>query len=279
MEYTKINCKIEPDIEINREILIAELGNIGYESFAEKDELVEAYIPSADFSNDDLSTLFPVGYPGFKFSFSSETIPDQNWNEVWEKNYFQPLMIAERCLVRAPFHTDYPKAEYEIVIEPGMAFGTGNHETTSMMITEILEENLVGKTVLDMGCGTGVLSILASMRGADTVTAIDIDSWAINSVTENAAWNNVSNLEVIQGGAESLKDKKFDFIYANIQRNILLNDMPQYCKVLKHGGELIMSGFYVDDLEPVKKRAIELGLQFIRFTENQNWVAAVFTSK
>jgi len=279
MEYTKINCKIEPDIEINREILIAELGNIGYESFAETAELVEAYIPSADFSNDDLGTLFPVGYPGFKFSFSLETIPDQNWNEVWEKNYFQPLMIADRCLIRAPFHTDYPKAEYEIVIEPGMAFGTGNHETTSMMISEILEENLIEKTVLDMGCGTGVLSILASMRGADTVTAIDIDSWAVNSVTENAALNNVSNLEVIQGGAESLKDKKFDFIYANIQRNILLNDMPQYCKVLKHGGELIMSGFYVDDLEPVKKRAIELGLQFIRFTENQKWVAAVFTSK
>lgn len=279
MEYTKINCKIEPDIEINREILIAELGNIGYESFVETDDLVEAYIPSADFSNDDLSTLFPVGYPGFQFSFSSETIPDQNWNEVWEKNYFQPLMIADRCLVRAPFHTDYPKAEYEIVIEPGMAFGTGNHETTSMMISVILEQNLIGKTVLDMGCGTGVLSILASMRGADTVTAIDIDSWAINSVTENAALNNVSNLEVIQGGAELLKDKKFDFIYANIQRNILLNDMPQYCKVLKQGGELIMSGFYVDDLEPVKKRAIELGLQFIRFTENQKWVAAVFTSK
>jgi len=279
MEYTKINCKIGPDIEINREILIAELGNIGYESFAETAELVEAYIPSVNFSNDDLSTLFPVGYPCFQFSFSSETIPDQNWNEVWEKNCFQPLLIADRCVIRAPFHTDYPKAEYEIVIEPGMAFGTGNHETTSMMISEILEENLIGKTVLDMGCGTGVLSIIASMRGADTITAIDIDSWAINSVTENAALNNVSNLEVIQGGAELLKDKKFDFIYANIQRNILLNDMPQYCKVLKQGGELIMSGFYVDDLEPVKKRAIELGLRFIRFTENQKWVAAVFTSE
>jgi len=279
MEYTKVNCKIEPDTEINREILIAELGEMGYESFTETDELVEAYIPSADFSNDDLGTLFPVGYPGFQFSYSSETIPDQNWNEVWEKNYFQPLMIADRCLVRAPFHTDYPNAEYEIVIEPGMAFGTGNHETTSMMISLILEQNLIGKTVLDMGCGTGVLSILASMRGADSVTAIDIDSWAINSVTENGSLNNVSNLEVIQGGAESLKDKKFDFIYANIQRNILLNDMPQYCKVLKHGGELIMSGFYLDDLEPVKKRAIELGLQFTRFTENQKWVAAVFTSE
>lgn len=279
MEYTKINCRIEPDIEINREILIAELGNIGYESFTETDELVEAYIPTADFSNDDLIRLFPVGYPGFQFSYCPEMIPDQNWNEVWEKNYFQPLMIADRCLIRAPFHTDYPNAEYEIVIEPDMAFGTGNHETTSMMISAILEENLAGKTVLDMGCGTGVLSILASMRGANTVTAIDIDSWAVNSTSENAIYNNVSNIEVIQGGAESLTDKKFDFIYANIQRNILLHDMPQYCKVLKQGGELIMSGFYKEDLEPVKKRATELGLEFIRFTENQNWVAAVFTLK
>ena len=279
MEYTKTNCKIQPDTEINREILVAELGAIGYESFTETDELVEAYIPTGDFSDDALTHLFPDYFPGFQFSFTSEIIPDQNWNEVWEKNYFQPLLIADRCLIRAPFHTEYPKAEYEIVIEPGMAFGTGNHETTSLMISEILEQNLIGKTVLDMGCGTGILSILASMRGAETITGVDIDSWAVKSTTENATYNNVSNLEVIQGGAEVLPDKKFDIIYANIQRNILLNDMPQYCKVLKQGGELIMSGFYTDDLESIKDRATALGLQLRRFTENERWVAAVFTSK
>ena len=279
MEYTKINCHIQPDTEINREILVAELGYIGYESFTETDELVEAYIPTADFSNDALIHLLPVDFPGFQLSITSEIIPDQNWNEVWEKNYFQPLVIADRCLIRAPFHTDYPKAEFEIVIEPGMAFGTGNHETTSLMIAEILKQDLVGKTVLDMGCGTGILSILASMRGAKSITGIDIDSWAISSTSENSVLNNVSNLEVIQGGVEALPDKKFDFIYANIQRNILLNDMPQYYKVLKRGGELLMSGFYTDDLEPIKERAIELGLQFRKFTENERWVAVVFTSK
>ena len=279
MEYTKINCHIQPDTEINREILVAELGYIGYESFTETDELVEAYIPTADFSNDALIHLLPVDFPGFQLSITSEIIPDQNWNEVWEKNYFQPLVIADRCLIRAPFHTDYPKAEFEIVIEPGMAFGTGNHETTSLMIAEILKQDLVGKTVLDMGCGTGILSILASMRGAKSITGIDIDSWAISSTSENSVLNNVSNLEVIQGGVEALPDKKFDFIYANIQRNILLNDMPQYYKVLKRGGELLMSGFYTDDLEPIKVRAIELGLQFRKFTENERWVAVVFTSK
>ncbi len=279
MEYIKLNCRIQPDTEINREILVAELGNIGYESFTETDELVEAYIPTPDFSDNSLLHLFPVDFSRFQFSWISEIIPDQNWNELWEKNYFQPLIIADRCLIRAPFHTDYPKAEYEIVIEPGMAFGTGNHETTSMMITEILQQELIAKTVLDMGCGTGILSILASMRGADAITGIDIDSWATKSTIENATYNNVFNLKVIQGGAEALPDEKFDFIYANIQRNILLNDMLRYCNALKTGGELIMSGFYKEDLEPIKKRATELGLELRRFTENAKWVAAVFTSK
>jgi len=279
MEYTKINCSLQPDTETNREILIAELGSIGYESFTETDELVEAYIPTIDFSDNALVNLLSIDFQNSKFSYTSEIIPDQNWNEVWEKNYFQPLIIANHCLIRAPFHTNYPKAKYKIVIEPGMAFGTGNHETTSLMISEILKQDLTGKTVLDMGCGTGILSILASLRGADSITGIDIDSWAIKSTTENAALNNVSNFEVILGGAEALPDKKFDFIYANIQRNILLNDMPQYCKVLKKNGKLIMSGFYIDDLESIKERAIGLGLQFNRFSENEKWVAVVFTSK
>ena len=279
MEYTKLNCCIQPDSEVNREILVAELGNIGYESFTETEALVEAYIPTPDFSENSLRHLFPDDFSGFQVSWNSEIIPDQNWNEVWEKTYFQPLIIADKCLVRAPFHTDYPKAEYEIVIEPGMAFGTGNHETTSLMISEILKQDLKGKTVLDMGCGTGILSILASMRGADTVTGIDIDSWATNSTIENALYNNISNLNVILGGADTIPDSKFDFIYANIQRNILLNDIPQYANALKRGGKLIVSGFYLEDLEPIKLRAAEYGLLFRRSTENENWVAAVFTSK
>lgn len=279
MEYTKINCSLKPDSEINREILIAELGNIGYESFTETAELVEAYIPTVDYSAENLANLFPVDFEYFQWSFSSEIIADQNWNEVWEKNYFKPLLIADRCLIRAPFHTEYPNAEYEILIDPGMAFGTGNHETTSLMISEILKQDLTGKKVLDMGCGTGILGILASMRGADSIIGIDIDSWATKSAIENIALNNVSNFQVIQGGAETIPNKNFDFIYANIQRNILLNDMPQYCKVLKPGGELIMSGFYVDDIESIKERAIKFGLQFSRFSENEKWVAVVFTLK
>ena len=279
MEYTKTSCKIDPDSAENREILVAELGEIGYESFTETDELVDAYIITPDFSEKSLENLFPANYPCFQVTFSFEAIPDQNWNEVWEKNYFQPLLVADRCLIRAPFHVDYPAAEFEIIIDPGMAFGTGNHETTSLMITEILNENLIGKKILDMGCGTGILTILASKMGAERVTAIDIDSWAFNSSVENTKSNSVSNADIILGGAEVIPDQKFDFIYANIQRNILLKDMASYANVLNKGGELIMSGFYRNDLESIKEKATELGLQFIRVTENATWVAAAFTSK
>jgi len=279
MEYTKTSCTLNPDNEINREILVAELGSIGYESFTETDQFVEAFIPSPDYSEEALNNLFPVDFSFFHFSFVSEIIPDQNWNEVWEKNYFQPLLVADKCVIRAPFHTEYPRAEYEIVIEPGMAFGTGNHETTCLMISEILEQDLNGKTVLDMGCGTGILSILASKRGAKLITGVDIDKWAIDSSVGNASYNNVSNLEIIQGGAEAIPDKAFDFIYANIQRNILLKDMHEYFKVLKKGGELIVSGFYLGDLDSIKERAAELGLTYIKVSENEDWVAAVFTLK
>jgi ribosomal protein L11 methyltransferase len=278
MEYTKTSFILQPDTEINREILISELGNIGYESFTETDQCVEAYIPGTDYSENSIFQLFPEDFPYFHFTCTSETIPDQNWNEEWETNYFQPFMISDRCLVRAPFHTDYPKAEYEIIIEPVMAFGT-DHETTGMIISAILDQNLTDKAVLDMGCGTGILSIFASMRGAKSITAVDIDSWAISSTLGNAVYNNIQNLEVLQGGAECLPDKKFDFIYANIHRNILLKDMPQYRNVLNKGGELIMSGFYLDDLQCISERAAELGLQFDSFTEKERWVAAKFTSK
>ena len=279
MEYTKVNCILQPDTEINREILFAELGDIGYESFAETEEIVESYIPSNDFSQDKLLSLSLNDYLSFKFQFTTETIPDENWNEIWEKNYFKPLIIADKCLIRAPYHSEFPHAEYEIIIDPGMAFGTGNHETTSLMIGEILQEQLGGKTVLDMGCGTGILSILASMKGARRITGIDIDQWAVNSAIENSIRNQINNLEVLFGGAELIQDNKYDFIYANIQRNILLNDLPQYCQALNLGGELVMSGFYLHDLVSIETRAKELGLQLKRYAEKEMWAVGVFTSK
>lgn len=279
MEYTKVNCYLQPDTEINREILIAELANIGFESFAETEEFIESYIPSIDYSKDKLFNLYHDDYLSFKFQFTAVIIPDENWNQIWEKNYFKPLIIADKCLIRAPFHDEVPYAEYEIIIEPCMAFGTGNHETTSLMIEEILEENLYGKTVLDMGCGTGILSILASKKGAKSITSIDIDQWAVNSTVENSIRNKINNLEVLLGGAEQIKNNQYDFIYANIHRNILLNDLPQYVQALNQGGELIMSGFYLSDLVSIETRAYELGLLFKKHSEKENWAVGVFTLK
>ncbi len=161
----------------------------------------------------------------FSLKSTRETIESKNWNEEWEKNYFKPLVIAGKCVVRAPFQPNFQKRKYEIIIEPNMAFGTGNHETTSMMLEYILNEDLNNKTVLDMGCGTGILSIMASMKGAKKITAIDIDEWSFKGTQENAALNNIKNIDVKHGDASLLGDETYDFIFANIHKNVLIADI------------------------------------------------------
>jgi len=276
MEYTKVSCFPDPDSETNREILTAQLGELGFESFSETEDAVEAFIPSSAYREELLQDESLVNNPLFKVQFQTEIIPDQNWNEVWEKNYFQPLLVENRCLIRAPFHKDTPRAEYEIVIDPRMAFGTGNHETTYLMISAILQQDLQGKQVLDMGCGTGILGILASMRGADMVKAIDIDEWSYNNTLENAEINNITNIDVAQGDASLLGKLKVDVIYANIQRNILLQDLPVYASVMCKDAEIIMSGFYREDLPAISAKAEEVGLKPAGYEERNNWVAARF---
>jgi ribosomal protein L11 methyltransferase len=276
MEYTKITCTLNPDKGLARELLIAELGNIGFESFVETEETIEAYIPSKDFYPEliGVDSLQKSDY--FHFDYTLEVIADQNWNEVWEQNYFEPLLIEDECLVRAPFHDTFPAARYEIVINPRMAFGTGNHETTHLMIKAMLEIELQNKIILDMGCGSGILSILASMKGAREIIAIDIDEWSFNNTLENAELNNIINIRVLLGDAGLLTDQSFDTILANIQRNILLQDMAAYLTVLNPGGELIMSGFYMTDLEAIKEKAASLGMTFVQSYERSTWCAAVF---
>lgn len=274
MEYTKVTCILNPDGELARELLIAELGNAGFESFVESDEAVEAFIPSRDYSAELLSGDQFQHNEFFSFTFQTETIADQNWNEVWEQNYFEPLLIEDQCLVRAPFHEVNSTAPYEIIISPRMAFGTGNHETTHLMITAILGMECNGKKVLDMGCGSGILSILAAMKGAGAVTAIDIDEWSYSNALENAALNNINTISVMLGDASLLSDQSFDIILANIQRNILLQDMEAYRKVLVPGGELIMSGFYIADLESITGKAVSLGFELAQNMERSGWCAA-----
>lgn len=274
MNYTKISFTLTPDSEENREILVAVLSDLAFESFDETQDQVEGYVPGESFDLEEMNVL--TATLPFSVKTEQEMIPDQNWNEVWEKNYFKPLLIGGRCLVRAPFHTDYEPAEFELVIEPKMAFGTGNHETTTQMAEQIMEMDLAGKTVLDMGCGTGILGMMASLMGAKSVMAIDIDTWSFESTVENARLNNITNLEAKLGDASLLGDESYEVIFANIHKNVIISDLPAYEKVLQPGGQLYLSGFYTHDMPEVKQRAESLGLQETGFHEKNNWVVYSF---
>lgn len=274
MNYTQISFKLNPDNQENREILVAMLSDLAFESFDESEEQVMGYIPG-EMANlneiKEITSLMP-----FSVQTEDEVIPDKNWNEVWEKNYFKPLLIGNRCLVRAPFHTKYESAEFELVIEPKMAFGTGNHETTTLVAEQILNMDLAGKTVLDMGCGTGILGMLASLKGAKNVTAIDIDTWSFESTVENARLNNILNLEAKLGDARLLGSETFEIIFANIHKNVIINDLPVYESVLQSGGNIYLSGFYTHDMPDVKAKAESLRLVETGFQEKNNWVVYSF---
>jgi len=274
MNYTQIRFKLNPDSEENREILVAMLSDLPFESFDESEEAVMGYIPGETVELDEISAI--TSLLSFSVELKDEMIPDKNWNEVWEKNYFKPLLIGNRCLVRAPFHTDYEPAEFELVIEPKMAFGTGNHETTTLVAEQILNMDLAGKTVLDMGCGTGILGMLASMKGAKSVTSIDIDTWSFESTVENARLNSIENIEAQLGDAKLLGNKKYEIIFANIQKNVIVADLPIYESVLLLGGKIYLSGFYKQDMLSVKEKAVSLGLTEIGFQEKNNWVVYIF---
>ncbi|WP_163711173.1 50S ribosomal protein L11 methyltransferase [Mangrovibacterium lignilyticum] len=274
MQYTKAIFTLNPDNEVNREILTAYLSALDFESFDETEESLNAFFPIGKVSAELINQV--INDIPFTVSFQTEEMPDINWNEEWEKNYFKPLLIGTNCLIRAPFHTEYPQSQYEIVIEPNMAFGTGNHETTSLMIEHLNDLNIEGQTVLDMGCGTGILGIFASMKGCENVTAIDIDSWAFESVVENCRLNQVENMEAFIGDASLLGNKKYDLILANIQKNIIMQDMEKYFNVLNEDGILIVSGFYKDDLEDIIGKASELFLRKLILKEKNNWVACSF---
>jgi ribosomal protein L11 methyltransferase len=274
MNYTQISFKLNPDNTENREILVAMLSDLAFESFDESEDQIMGYIPGETADLDEIKGI--TAYMPFTVQFGDEVIPDKNWNEVWEKNYFKPLLIGNRCLVRAPFHTQYESAEFELVIEPKMAFGTGNHETTTLVAEQILNMDLAGKTILDMGCGTGILGMLASLKGAKSVMAIDIDTWSFESTVENSRLNNIQNLEAKLGDASLLGTETFDIIFANIHKNVIISDLPVYEGVLQSGGKLYLSGFYTHDMPDVKAKAESLGLIETGFQEKNNWVVYKF---
>jgi len=257
------------------EILIAQLAEIGFESFVETDQGTTAYIQKAVFNNDLLQEVGLLANPDFQVSYGVEEIAQQNWNQQWEQS-FEPIVVADRCVVRAPFHKA-TAAAYEIIIEPKMSFGTGHHETTYMMLQLLLDIDCSGKTVLDMGCGTAVLAILAEKRGAKVVDAIDIDTWCVENSTENAQRNDCSTIKVFLGDAGLLNEAgKYDLILANINRNILLQDIPTYRSALKEGGQLLLSGFYLEDLEMIKGSCKDAGGEYLTHLIRNNWIAAKF---
>ncbi len=273
MNYIEYIFKVSP-LQPGTEILIAELGQAGFESFVETEEGVSAYIQKENWQPDILDGIHILSSGEFNIDYSFSEIEQINWNAEWEKN-FDPIEVDGKCTVRAPFHPE-KNVEYEIVIEPKMSFGTGHHETTFMMLQFVLENDFKNKTVLDMGCGTAVLAILAQMRGASTLDAIDIDEWCYENSLENIQRNNAENISVYLGDASLLENRKYDVIIANINRNILLNDMAAYRKCLDRGGEIYLSGFYAEDLPNITKTCNNLGLRFVEKKEKNKWIAAKF---
>ena len=281
MKYFEVTFTTSPCNETVNDVVSALAGEIGFESFVEWENGVQAYIQQNLFDEEALKSMvadFPL--PDTTIEYTVVEAEDKDWNEEWEKNFFQPIVIGDRCCIHSTFHKDTPQTEYEILINPQMAFGTGHHETTSSIISELLEANLQGKSVLDMGCGTSILAILASMRGADPITAIDIDDWCVNNSRDNIALNGINNIIVEWGDANLLKGRApFDVIIANINRNILLADMAQYAACMHPGSELFMSGFYVEDIPVIQEKAESLGMEFIHHREKNNWAAVKFIMK
>jgi len=261
----------------NPENIIAELNAIGFDGFWEQDSALMAYVPEATYNSQFRKEVDAFcQQQGLQCKWSE--LPDQNWNKSWESN-FQPVTVRNQCLVRAPFHQPGPEFKYEIIIEPQMSFGTGHHETTSMMIDLIMDLPLKGKNILDMGTGTGILAILARMMGAKDILAVDNDEWAYKNTLNNINWNKIQGFDVVLGDILSIKNQKFDIIIANINRNILLKDIVYYADALNAGGQLLMSGFYSKDLESINEVASSSGLAREKSIASNDWTAVQYIKR
>lgn len=277
MNYYELKFTYKSPVEatIISDILASELGEIGFESFTENEDGLLAYITDTQYNVkavEEKLKNFPL--ENVTFHYTAQLVESKDWNEEWEKNYFKPIRIGNECIIRASFHEPESGYTYNIIIDPKMAFGTGNHETTYLMIGEMLKLDLAGKDLLDMGCGTAVLAILAKMKKADKVVGIDIDEWAYNNAIENIRLNNTEDIRVSLGGAEQIPAfGQFDIVFANINRNILLNDIRHYVSCMKSGSLLFMSGFYTQDIPFIREECERNGLIFQSHVEKNNWVA------
>jgi ribosomal protein L11 methyltransferase len=276
MNYIQFLAKVSP-LVMGREILIAELAEIGFESFVDTEDGFEAYIQETDFDESNIEQISLLSNEEFKIDYTINKIAQQNWNEQWEKS-FDPIFVDEKCMIRAPFHEKPTDNVIDIIIEPKMSFGTGHHETTHLIVSRLLNLDLNDKSVLDMGCGTGILAILAKKRNCGKVLAIDNDEWAYTNSVENCERNNV-DIEVILGDANQIKTNKFDVIIANINRNILLRDMHFYADALNINGLLLLSGFFSIDKEVLTEEANKIGMTLIFENTKNEWTMLEFVKK
>jgi ribosomal protein L11 methyltransferase len=270
MSYIEVDIKSSADFA---DILMAELGEIGFETFTEEPDGLKAYIPEETFSQESL--VFNRYKDFFDFSFSKITIEKQNWNAEWERNY-PPIRVGDQVLVRASFHEADPNVAYDIVINPKMSFGTGHHETTSMVMAHQLEIDHKNKSVIDIGCGTGILAILAEKLGANDLSAFDIEEWAAENSIENAQLNGCEKIIIRQGTIENEPIKQYDIVLANINRNILLRDISQYINYLKPKGTLVISGFYTSDQADIENKFAEFNLRKTGEKSKNNWASVRF---
>lgn len=267
-----------PDNDALKDMFVELLGSLGFDSFMDDDDGFTAYCKEDDFDEQGVEDLLSMSQFESVRILKKENIPDRDWNEVWESSY-EPVVINEICRIRAPFHQPDSRYKFDLLIEPKMSFGTAHHETTALIIKMMLDTDFRNRDVLDMGSGTGVLAILAKKLGSATTVAIDNDEWAYRNALDNIRMNDTNDISVELGDATTLKDRHFDIIIANINRNILLRDMKEYVKCLDNNGVIFFSGFYQADLPMIAKEAESLGLVFSRHLAENEWTAAAFVKR
>lgn len=272
-DYVELRLDLEPMPGSDATDLIAGLlGDIGFESFVPDESGLTAYISTSLWDESAVDAALEDFPFDCRISRKATVIEGRDWNEEWERNYFSPIVVGDRCVVHSSFHTDIPEAEYDIVIDPKMAFGTGHHATTSLILGQLLDMPLAGKSLIDMGTGTGILAILAAMRGAAPVTAIEIDPFAQVNAVENVALNGHPEINVILGDAGALEGvDPADVFVANINRNVITGDIAAYSAHLKSGGVMLLSGFYTDDIPVVQAAAEAAGLRYESYTKCDRW--------
>lgn len=276
MQYIQVTFSFTAIEAYQQDLLISDLADIGYNTFEDTENGFAAFVDFDTYSQAQLDEVLDPYLGEFEYNYTVTEIAAENWNEAWEKN-FEPLIISDQCYIRATFHEPQPQYKYEIVIDPKMAFGTGHHQTTTMMMQYILETDVAGKSILDMGCGTAILAILASKKGAESLVAIDNDEVCYQSSLENSALNQISNLTAKCGGKEVIPQQTFDIILANINRNILLDQIEVYAKVLADGGSIFFSGFYESpDLEMITQECEKFQIRYVDHKKIGEWVAAHF---